>query len=120
MGTNEFLLVELIMGRSGSEIRWLKTGYRMRYGKDLTAAVKSDVSGKLERSAYFSIESWCKAYRKGWLSKNLIHVVFVMALNAQKPNNEPYIDYVRVEADADTLNNAAKKKDEVRHMRLDG
>ena len=52
MGTNEFLLVELIMGRPGPEIRWLKTGYRLRYGKDLTDAVKSDVSGKIERSAY--------------------------------------------------------------------
>jgi annexin A7/11 len=87
MGTNEFLLVELIMGRPGPEIRWLKTGYRLRYGKDLTDAVKSDVSGKIER-------------------------MFVMALNTQKPANEPFIDYARVDADVETLNNAGKKRDE--------
>lgn len=50
VGTDEFLLVELILGRPGHEIRWLKTGYRLKYGKDLTEAIKSDLSGNTERS----------------------------------------------------------------------
>lgn len=40
--------------------------------------------------------------------------VFVMALNTQKPENEPYIDYPRVEADVDALHDASKKKNEAR------
>lgn len=49
-GTNEMLLTELILGRSGGEIRLLVEGYRIRYGRDLVSAVKSDLSGKTERS----------------------------------------------------------------------
>lgn len=45
MGTDETLLIELMLGRQAFEIRWLKTAYRLRYGKDLVDAVKSDLSG---------------------------------------------------------------------------
>ena len=51
-GTNEMLLTELILGRPGHEIRWLKTAYKLRYGKDLVDAVKSDLSGSTERSQH--------------------------------------------------------------------
>lgn len=51
IGTNEMLLVELILGRQGPDVRWLKAGYKARYGKDLVDAVKNDLSGKLERRA---------------------------------------------------------------------
>lgn len=53
-GTNEMLLTELILGRSGVEIRLLIEGYRIKYGKDLVSVVKSDLSGKTERSMFFS------------------------------------------------------------------
>lgn len=49
-GTNEMLLTELILGRSGGEIRLLIEGYRIKHGKDLVSVVKSDLSGKIERS----------------------------------------------------------------------
>ncbi|KDR85911.1 hypothetical protein GALMADRAFT_235066 [Galerina marginata CBS 339.88] len=90
MGTNETLLIELILGRPGHEIRWLKTGYRLRYGKDLVDAVKGDLSGKTER-------------------------MFTMALNTQKPVDSPYapIDQEKVVADIETLHNASKKRDEI-------
>ncbi|KAF8971864.1 hypothetical protein BDZ97DRAFT_2025750 [Flammula alnicola] len=90
LGTNEMLLTELILGRPGHEIRWLKTAYRLRYGKDLVDAVKSDLSGKTER-------------------------MFTMALNTQKPVDSPYVgvDHTRVNADVETLHNAAKKRDEI-------
>ena len=52
LGTNEMLLTELIFGRSGGEIRLLIEGYRLKYGKDLVSAVKSDLSGKTERSMF--------------------------------------------------------------------
>lgn len=52
-GTNEMLLTELILGRPGHEIRWLKTAYKLRYGKDLVDAVKSDLSGSMERSQHY-------------------------------------------------------------------
>lgn len=52
LGTNEMLLTELILGRSGSEIRLLIEGYRIRYGKDLVSVVKSDLSGKTERRKF--------------------------------------------------------------------
>lgn len=51
-GTNEMLLTELILGRSGAEIRLLIDGYRIKYGKDLVSAVKGDLSGKTELSMF--------------------------------------------------------------------
>lgn len=48
------LLIELVLGRPGHEIRWLKNAYKLRYGKDLVDDVKSDLSGKTERSECFS------------------------------------------------------------------
>lgn len=53
LGTNEMLLMELILGRSGVEIKLLIEGYRIKYGKDLVSVVMSDLSGKMERSAFF-------------------------------------------------------------------
>ena len=50
LGTNETLLMELILGRSSHEIKLLIEGYRIRYKKDLVSAVMSDLSGKIERS----------------------------------------------------------------------
>jgi len=90
LGTNEMLLVELILGRPGHEIRWLKTGYRLRYGRDLVDEVKSDLSGKTER-------------------------MFIMALNTQKPVDSPYTPILAdaVNADVEILHNASKKKDEI-------
>ncbi|PPQ81358.1 hypothetical protein CVT24_001147, partial [Panaeolus cyanescens] len=90
LGTNEMMLVELILGRQGPDVRWLKAGYKARYGKDLVDAVKSDLSGKLER-------------------------IFVMALNTQKPLDDPYgqVDQRKVLEDVETLATAAKKKDEI-------
>ena len=52
VGTNEMLLTELILGRSGPEIRLLIEGYRIKYGKDLVSVVASDLSGKIERSMF--------------------------------------------------------------------
>jgi len=57
-GTNETLLTELLLGRPAFEVRWLKKGYKARFGRDLTDAVKSDLSGKLERSEC-SLPSLC-------------------------------------------------------------
>jgi annexin A7/11 len=53
LGTNEMLLTELILGRSGVEIRLLIEGYRIKYGKDLVSVVMSDLSGKIERRVFF-------------------------------------------------------------------
>ena len=53
LGTNETLLMELILGRSSHEIKLLIEGYRIRYKKDLVSAVMSDLSGKIERSMIF-------------------------------------------------------------------
>ena len=52
-GANEMLLTELILGRSGDEIRLLIEGFRLRYGKDLVSAAKHHLSGKNERSMCF-------------------------------------------------------------------
>jgi len=43
------LLTELIIGRTNSEINWLKLGYRAVYNKDLVSAVKGELSAKMER-----------------------------------------------------------------------
>lgn len=87
-GTNETLLTELIMGRSGVEIRLLIEGYRIKYGKDLVSVVKSDLSGKTER-------------------------MFMMALNGQRPPDHLPVDRTEVEADIETLHHASKKKEEI-------
>ncbi|KAF9528103.1 hypothetical protein CPB83DRAFT_356481 [Crepidotus variabilis] len=88
-GTNETILMELLLCRPGHEIRWLKTGYKLRYGRDLVDAVKSDLSGKLER-------------------------LYIMALNAQKPTDYPGVmpDQTKVAQDVEILATAAKKRDE--------
>jgi len=89
-GTNETLLTELILGRPAHEVRWLKTGYKLRFGRDLVDSVKSDLSGKLER-------------------------MYIMALHAQKPIDLPHTvaDPTKVAEDIETLNTAAKKKNEL-------
>ena len=53
LGTNETLLMELILGRPSNEIKLLIEGYRIRYKKDLVSEVMSDLSGKIERSSFF-------------------------------------------------------------------
>jgi len=88
LGTNEMLLTELILGRSGAEIRLLIEGYRIKYGKDLVSVVMSDLSGKTER-------------------------LFVMALNGQRPPDHLPVDHAQVAADIETLHHASKKKEEV-------
>ncbi|KAF8167211.1 hypothetical protein B0H34DRAFT_680827 [Crassisporium funariophilum] len=87
-GTNEMLLTELILGRSGSEIRLLISAYRQRYGRDLVDAVKSDLSGNSER-------------------------MFIMALNAQRPPDHLPVDHAQVTADIEKLYTGSKKKDEL-------
>ncbi|KAF9565818.1 Annexin [Agrocybe pediades] len=96
LGTNEMLLIEVILGRPAHEIRWLKTAYKMKYGKDLVEEVKSDLGGKTER-------------------------LFVMALHAQKPADSPSYSYAtgigmdkeKVNSDVEALHHASKKKDEM-------
>lgn len=62
LGTNETLLIELVLGRPGHEIRWLKTAYKQRYVKDLVDNVKSDLSGSTKRSQY-SVSFYVKEYK---------------------------------------------------------
>lgn len=88
LGTNETLLIELILGRPAHEIRLLIAGYRLRYGRDLVEAVKSDLSGKTER-------------------------MFIMALNAQRPPDTLPVDPKQVAVDVETLHSAAKKREEI-------
>ena len=57
LGTNETLLMELILGRPSNEIKLLIEGYRIRYKKDLVSEVMSDLSGKIERSSSFFFSS---------------------------------------------------------------
>ena len=52
VGTDEMCLTELILNRPQDELRLLIAAYKQRYGKDLVDAVKSELSGKLERRAY--------------------------------------------------------------------
>jgi annexin A7/11 len=52
LGTNETLLIELILGRSAAEIKLLIEGYKIKYKKDLVSEVMSDLSGKIERSLF--------------------------------------------------------------------
>ncbi|KAJ3496445.1 hypothetical protein NLJ89_g10485 [Agrocybe chaxingu] len=87
LGTNEMILIELILGRPAHEIRWLKTGYKLRYGKDLVDLIKSELSGTFEQCKYF----------------------------LDKPPSTPYdaVDQAKVTADIEALNYAAKKKDEL-------
>ena len=70
-------------------------------------AVKSDLSGKTERSTCPSIAS----------SPTLINtpgIVFIVALNAQRPPDTLPVDPKQVAADVETLHSAAKKREEVR------
>lgn len=52
LGTNEMLLMELILGRPADEIRLLKQGYENKYKKSLVSDVKGDLSGKMENSVF--------------------------------------------------------------------
>ncbi|KIM35597.1 hypothetical protein M413DRAFT_449644 [Hebeloma cylindrosporum] len=97
VGTNERLLTELIMGRPGYEIRWLKTAYGMKYKKDLMERVDGELS-KI-------------GIRFG--SKSDIQKVFAMALNAQKAADTPYVDDAQVNQDVEALHRASKKKDAI-------
>lgn len=113
LGTNETLLIELILGRPGHEIRQLKTAYKQRYGRDLVDDVKSDLSGSTKRSGCsFSSSSTSESTD---LTSGICWVVFTMALNAQKPENNSYeaIDYNQVNSDVEELNAASKKKNDV-------
>ncbi|KAH9486150.1 Annexin C1 [Psilocybe cubensis] len=88
LGTDETLLIELILGRQAFEVRWLKTAYRVRYGRDLGDAVRGDLSGA-------TLE------------------MFNMALAAQKPTNPytpPTKDDPSVVLDAKRLHEAVKRK----------
>ena len=46
------VLTELILGRSGEEIRLLNEGYRLKHGKTLASDVEYYFSGKIERSKF--------------------------------------------------------------------
>ena len=53
------LLTELILGRSAAEVKLLIEGYKIKYGKDLVSEVMGDLSGKIERSLFFSLLFIC-------------------------------------------------------------
>ena len=53
------LLTELILNRNQDELRLLIAAYKKRWGKDLVDDVKSDLSGKLERSGWLRSSFEC-------------------------------------------------------------
>ena len=59
-------LIELILGRPGHEIRWLKKGYQLRYGRDLVSEVRDDLSGKVEQSECGLVFLWYSMKRSVW------------------------------------------------------
>ena len=111
LGTNETLLMELILGRPSNEIKLLIEGYRIRYKKDLVSEVMSDLSGKIERSSFFLFSPIATDDLTKFFI--LVLVVFVMALNAQRPPDHIPVDYSKVGVDIETLYQASKKKEEV-------
>ncbi|KAF9011421.1 hypothetical protein BDQ17DRAFT_1346193 [Cyathus striatus] len=50
---NEKALVEILLGRESSEIRWLITAYRIRYGRNLLSDMDSETSGNTSKSMFF-------------------------------------------------------------------
>lgn len=48
LGTDESLLIEVLVGRSNSEIRDIKEAYKVLYGKDISDEVKGDTSGHVK------------------------------------------------------------------------
>ena len=58
IGTDEMLLTELVLNRNQDELRLLIAAYKKRWGKDLVDDVKSDLSGKIERSERFYSNSF--------------------------------------------------------------
>ncbi|KXN84969.1 Annexin A7 [Leucoagaricus sp. SymC.cos] len=80
VGTDESLLMELLLNRSNSDIEILKRAYTKRYGSNLTQEVKGDLS-------------------------NATKAMYSMALMAQRPQQLPgQVDYMQVEKDVDDLN----------------
>ncbi|KAJ3324864.1 Annexin A13, partial [Gonapodya sp. JEL0774] len=49
LGTDEDLLIEVLMGRSNVEITAIKAAYKNLYNKDLEQVVASEVSGDLKK-----------------------------------------------------------------------
>ena len=59
--TNDtMVLTELILGRSGEEIRLLNEGYRLKHGKTLVSDVEDYLSGKIERSKFLFLPYACR------------------------------------------------------------
>ncbi|KAF8510999.1 hypothetical protein BU17DRAFT_97597 [Hysterangium stoloniferum] len=82
LGTHEDILTEILLDRTNSEMRTLKTAYRATYQRDLTAIIRSELSAKTER-------------------------LFAMALVANRDETE-YVDQARVQADVKALYEAGE------------
>lgn len=85
IGTNETLLTELLLGRSNNDLNLLKEAYRRRFKRDLVQDVKDDLSAKTER-------------------------MFLMALNASRPDDNVPINMSQVSQDVETLYLAAQAR----------
>jgi len=84
-GTNEFLLTEIIADRTNSDRQHLFIAYRMRYGRDLQADIRNDLSGKTER-------------------------MYTMILSSNTPPDNAPVDFQLVERDVHALYKAGQGK----------
>ncbi|KIK69997.1 hypothetical protein GYMLUDRAFT_213006 [Collybiopsis luxurians FD-317 M1] len=84
-GTDELLLTEIIADRTPSDLQNLFIAYRMRYGRDLQADIRDDLSAKTER-------------------------MFTMILSANPPPDNVPVDYGQVERDVKALYQAGQGK----------
>jgi annexin A7/11 len=106
---DKMVLMELILGRSGDEIRLLNEGYRLKHGKTLVSDVEYYLSGKTERSKFLFFLTMHVGFETIFFKL----VVFIMALNAQRPPDHLPVDDKQVAVDIENLYRASKKKDEV-------
>ncbi|KAF9062722.1 hypothetical protein BDP27DRAFT_1233202 [Rhodocollybia butyracea] len=84
-GTDELLLTEVIVDRTPADRQQLFIAYRMRYGRDLQADIRDDLSAKTER-------------------------MFTMILSANPPPENAPVDPHQVENDVKALYKAGQGK----------
>ncbi|KAJ3797112.1 hypothetical protein GGU11DRAFT_878107 [Lentinula aff. detonsa] len=84
-GTDELLLTEVIVDLTPSDRQNLFIAYRMRYGRDLQADIRGDLSAKTER-------------------------LYTMILSANPPPDNVPVDFQQVENDVRTLYKAGQGK----------
>ncbi|KAF5380744.1 hypothetical protein D9757_007147 [Collybiopsis confluens] len=84
-GTDELLLTEIIADRTPSDRQNLFIAYRMRYGRDLQADIRGDLSAKTER-------------------------MYTMMLSANPPPDHAPLDYKQIESDVKALYKAGQGK----------